>query len=109
MKLFHTLLTSLVVVRIAMKLSGLCVLLCLVAVSLADPVPNLEDYQVYLRYFNKDVETRSDISEIVFNENIAEIKAHNEKFHAREVPYSKGINQFTDMTEREIQEYIRGF
>ena len=91
-----------------MKLTGLCVLLCLVAATLADPVPNLEDYQVYLRYFNKDRETRDDINEIVFNQNIAAIKGHNEKFEAGDVTYTKGINQFTDMTEREIQEYVKG-
>jgi hypothetical protein len=42
----------------------------------------------------------------IFARNVAAFKEHNEKFARGEVSYTKGINQFTDMTEKEILEHI---
>jgi cathepsin L len=39
---------------------------------------------------------------------VAAIKEHNEKFARGQVSYSKGINQFTDMTEKEFLEHVNG-
>jgi hypothetical protein len=91
-----------------MRLTGILFLLCLTATSWAHEEPNLEDYDQYLKFFNKDRETRSDFSELIFHANVAAIKKFNELFEKGKVPFSKGINQFTDMSDSEIQEYVRG-
>ena len=91
-----------------MRLSSILFLLCLIATSWANEEPNLEDYDQYLKFFHKDRETRSDFSEMIFHQNVVAIKKFNELFTHGKVPFSKGINQFTDMSEGEIQEYVRG-
>ena len=44
----------------------------------------------------------------IFAANVAKIVAHNERYNRGEETFSKGINQFTDMTEREFLEHING-
>jgi hypothetical protein len=39
---------------------------------------------------------------------VAKIVAHNERYNRGEETFSKGINQFTDMTEKEFLDHING-
>merc|ERR1712193_176146 len=49
----------------------------------------------------------SALAEALFESNLKDIKAHNENRGVN--TYTKGVNQFTDMTQQEFQAFTKGF
>lgn len=86
----------------------LIVVICLsVGASWAN---NLENFETYQKHFNKEYKGRAEAAQrgLVFSQNVAKIVEHNERFRRGEETYSMGINQFTDMTEKEFLKHING-
>jgi len=85
----------------------LITLLCCVAATLAT---NLENFAHYQKHFNKEYKSKTEVAQraATFQANVDKINAHNERFLKGQETYTKEINQFTDMTEKEFLEYIRG-
>lgn len=73
-----------------------------------------ESYLTYDEYITKykSKAPRSkenyDIRKRIYDDNLNEIKAHNEKFRLGQVSYELGINQFTDWTNEEYSFAIKG-
>lgn len=87
------------------------VLLALVCLSVgATWASNLENFESYQKHFNKEYRTKSEALNRanIFANNIAKINSHNVRFMKGEETYSKGINQFTDLTEEEFLNQIQG-
>ena len=66
-------------------------------------------YQDYVKKFNKSHKIKEFTErEHIYYANLRKIIQHNEKYANGDVSYSMGINQFTDMTHEEFQNYIKG-
>jgi len=44
----------------------------------------------------------------VFDANLKKIQEHNKMYELGQVSYTMGVNQFTDMTQQEFDEYVQG-
>lgn len=79
----------------------------LYALLLAFPFVNSLSFDQYVQKFGKVYSGNADreIHRQEFLKNVALIEAHNKRFDAGEVPYSKGINQFTDVLAEEMPMY----
>merc|ERR1712141_117643 len=66
-------------------------------------------YLDYIKKFNKSYEIKEFTErESIYYANLRNIVQHNEKYVNGDVSYLMGINQFTDMTHEEFQNYIQG-
>jgi len=44
----------------------------------------------------------------IFDNNVKRIQEHNKMYEQGEVSYTMAVNQFTDMTQQEFEEYVQG-
>ena len=81
------------------------VIFAFLATTLASELTYLD----YIKKFNKSYEIKEFTErESIYYANLRNIVQHNEKYVNGDVSYSMGINQFTDMTHEEFQNYIQG-
>merc|ERR1719148_437367 len=87
-----------------MHLKTLTLLVVFTASALADQY-SFESYQIN---FGKEYSSPKEYVQrkAIFESNVNEILKHNKM---KGVSYTKGINKFTDMTQKEIESQIEGF
>merc|ERR1712051_329877 len=87
-----------------MHLKVLTLLVAFTASALADQY-SFESYQIN---FEKEYSSPKEYVQrkAIFESNVNEILKHNKM---KGVSYTKGINKFTDMTQKEIESQIEGF
>jgi len=88
----------------SMHLKALTLLVVFTASALADQY-SFESYQIN---FGKEYSSPKEYVQrkAIFESNVNEILKHNKM---KGVSYTKGINKFTDMTQKEIESQIEGF
>lgn len=86
-----------------MHLKALTLLVVFTASALADQY-SFESYQIN---FGKEYSSPKEYVQrkAIFESNVNEILKHNKM---KGVSYTKGINKFTDMTQKEIESQIEG-
>lgn len=45
----------------------------------------------------------------IFEDNLKEVNEHNEQFKAGKVTYQKGLNEYSDLTNKEFQSRMTGY
>ncbi|XP_055906835.1 cathepsin L-like proteinase [Eupeodes corollae] len=67
-----------------------------------------ESYAAYKAHYTKSYATPADeqLHYNIFCDKLKTIDEHNTKFEKGEVTFEMGVNQFTDMTSKEIAESI---
>jgi len=77
---------------------------------LADRAAMQEIYSNYMEAFNKSSLRSKDLAhQRVFVEKLVNIAEHNLDFVAGTTSWEKGVNQFTDMTEAEVEANFTGY
>lgn len=81
-----------------MKFSGLFVILCIVGPIAVNTKKN-SDWVSYKLKFNKNYTFEEDLHrQRIFHQNLESITEHNERYLRKLESYTKGINQFTDLS-----------
>lgn len=72
-----------------------------------DEVVTDEEWEDFKKNFEKSYKDADDEKKHrdIYMENKKSIAEHNAKYEKGEETYTKGINQFSDMTEEECQQY----
>ncbi|XP_074038529.1 cathepsin L-like proteinase [Leptinotarsa decemlineata] len=80
------------------------IVFCVVAVALVHAVSDGE-WNSYKQKFGKQYNSPEDdaLHRSIYDKNVQDINAHNQRFKAGQETWEKGINKFTDMTEEEKQ------
>ncbi|XP_023020967.1 protein CTLA-2-alpha [Leptinotarsa decemlineata] len=94
---------------ISTKMHIKLIVFCVVAIAFAHAVSDGE-WNSYKQKFNKHYNTPQDdaLHRSIYEKNVQEINAHNQRYKAGQESWEKGVNQFTDMTEEESKR-SRGF
>lgn len=72
--------------------------------ALADPLFEKFQKEHSKKYSPKEYKQRKEI----FQANVEKISKHNEKYNNGQESYYMEINEFTDMTQEEVNSYING-
>ncbi|KAK9887526.1 hypothetical protein WA026_023248 [Henosepilachna vigintioctopunctata] len=85
-----------------------CTLVVILHTTSAKPADDLNSqWEKYKKDFNKKYDTAEldALHKEIFARSVKEVEEHNAKFAKGEVTYTKGINQFSDMTDEEIKKH----
>merc|ERR1712126_759464 len=80
-------------------------LFAILALGLAQAAPATDVWELFKTVHKKSYETEAEelLRKEIFLNNVQKVEEHNQKFEAGEVSFKLGVNQFSDLIERELR------